>query len=130
MAKSKDNTGLYIGLALLGVSLAFMMNKGKQDTDTTAPQNEGNPNTNTGTSSGTSSNNNTTTSTPRLNWNIILQRGSRGEEVKKLQAWLLVAQDGIFGPITENALYWQTGLYRGTLSQVQRTFAQRGKIVG
>lgn len=131
MAKAKNKNALYIGLALLGAWLAYMLSKGKQNTDTTAPQNEdGNTSgSNTSTSNNTNTNTNTNANTG-LNWNLILQVGSRGNEVKKLQSWLMVAQDGIFGPITESALLFGTGLRRGTLTQIQRVYKERGKIVG
>ena len=35
---------------------------------------------------------------------VLLKKGSRGDDVKKLQAALCLAQDGIFGSITEEAV--------------------------
>lgn len=40
-----------------------------------------------------------------LNQNLVLQLGSKGQEVAKLQSYMGVSTDGTFGPITEAKLY-------------------------
>lgn len=51
-----------------------------------------------------------------LDKNLILKKGSRGEEVRELQKLLKVAADGIFGPITETALLKQRGVKQISLN--------------
>lgn len=52
-----------------------------------------------------------------LDYNKILKRGDRGEEVKLLQRWLGVTADGIFGPITESALLQKKGINNISLTE-------------
>jgi hypothetical protein len=52
-----------------------------------------------------------------LNQNLILQLGSKGEEVKKLQSLMGVTADGIFGPLTEDKLYKLKGIKKISIKQ-------------
>ncbi|MNE63484.1 hypothetical protein D3C80_1588370 [compost metagenome] len=54
--------------------------------------------------------------TDYLDKNLILKKGSQGEEVRELQGLLKVATDGIFGPITESALLKQRGVKQISLN--------------
>lgn len=56
-----------------------------------------------------------------LDRNLVLKQGVRGNEVKELQRLLGVAQDGIFGPITENALMQLKGVRQITLATFATT---------
>lgn len=87
---AKNNNKLYLGLAAVAIGL-MMAFKGKGSTtptgNTATPQNP-QPNT---------------TAKP-LDTTLVLKNGSTGAEVKKLQQYLNVSADGIFGPKTEAAL--------------------------
>lgn len=52
-----------------------------------------------------------------LDKNLVLQKGSRGNEVKALQELLEVANDGIFGNQTETALNAKKGVIAISLNQ-------------
>lgn len=54
-----------------------------------------------------------------LDYNKILRRGVNGAETRQLQAWLGVATDGIFGPITESALIDRKGVESISLNGFQ-----------
>lgn len=56
-----------------------------------------------------------------LNPDKVLKRGVNGNEVKLLQQWLGVDQDGIFGPITEAALLQLKGVNQITLREFPDT---------
>lgn len=55
-----------------------------------------------------------------LNADLLLKRGMQGYEVKELQRLLNVTADGIFGPMTENALYNRKGVRQITLNQFNK----------
>ena len=60
----------------------------------------------------------TPTATPKtIDQGLVLKLGSKGEEVKKLQSFMAVATDGIFGPQTEYKLYKLKGVKAITLKQ-------------
>lgn len=52
-----------------------------------------------------------------LDYNKLLKQGVKGNEVKLLQSWLNVAQDGDFGPITAQALFNRKNTIEITLAQ-------------
>jgi hypothetical protein len=52
-----------------------------------------------------------------LNTNLLLKIGVKGQEVSKLQAFLGVNTDGVFGSITENALFKLKGVKETTLNK-------------
>jgi len=69
---------------------------------------------------GTEQSNDPVTSPPivqPINENLVLANGSRGQEVAKLQSLLGVVSDGIFGNVTENALYAKKGVKQVSLKQ-------------
>lgn len=53
----------------------------------------------------------------QLDYNKLLKQGVTGNEVKLLQSWLNVAQDGDFGPITAQALFNRKNTLEITLAQ-------------
>jgi len=55
-----------------------------------------------------------------LNYDKLLKQGVNGAETKKLQEWLGVTRDGIFGPQTEAALLAKKGVEQITLNQYQQ----------
>lgn len=58
--------------------------------------------------------------TPPLRKDVVLYQGITGHnvEVKELQKWLGVDQDGIFGPKTAQALYAKKGKWNVKLSEI------------
>lgn len=61
--------------------------------------------------------NTSNTGTGAPDFNKLLKKGSKGAEVKILQGWLGVTADGIFGPVTENALKTKKNVTEITLNQ-------------
>lgn len=57
----------------------------------------------------------------QLDYNKILRKGVNGPETRQLQAWLGVATDGIFGPVTESALIDRKGVDSISLNGFQST---------
>ena len=57
----------------------------------------------------------------QLDYNKILRKGINGPETRQLQAWLGVATDGIFGPVTESALIDRKGVDSISLNGFQAT---------
>lgn len=54
--------------------------------------------------------------TAPLNMDLMLKQGVTGLEVKQLQTWLGINADGVFGPVTETALYQKRGVTNTTLN--------------
>ncbi|WNM19287.1 peptidoglycan-binding domain-containing protein [Flavobacterium capsici] len=96
-----NNTYLYAGLGLLTIIGVVSLSRKKAETTTDIPFNE-----------------NPTTPLPIvLDENKLLKKGSTGPEVQKLQEMLNVGADGVFGSITEAALYRQKAVKQTTLKQ-------------
>lgn len=100
MKKSTNNNVLYAGVALLGVA-ALATAFSKKNTDSQELPATNNQNTNQTT----------------IDENKVLKKGVTGEEVKILQSFLGVGPDGVFGPITEAALFKLKAVYQTTLKQ-------------
>lgn len=56
-----------------------------------------------------------------LNQNLVLQIGSKGQEVAKLQSNMAITADGVFGPLTEAKLYKLKGVKRISIKQFLST---------
>lgn len=105
MKKSTNNNVLYAGVALLGVAtLATAFSKKNTDSQELPASN--NQNTN-----------NQNTNQTIIDENKVLKKGVSGEEVKILQGFLGVGTDGVFGAITEAALFKLKAVYQTTLKQ-------------
>jgi hypothetical protein len=103
----------WIALALLIIIILVILFRTKitdlfKKKTTTVP-----PSGNSG--SGTGSGNNGISGP--LDYNKMLKQGVTGNEVKLLQSWLGVTQDGDFGPITAQALLNRKGAIEITLAQ-------------
>ncbi len=64
-----------------------------------------------------------------LNQNLVLQLGSKGQEVAKLQSYMGVPSDGIFGPITEAKLYKLKAVKKTSIKQFLSTPTINQKIL-
>ena len=119
----KNNSTLYLALgsALLvgGVAIAMGSSTPKtkigEDTFEPNPTPTPTPVSNNGASATGGS------SQPTLNKNLMLQKGSKGNEVKELQKLLGIAADGDFGPNTENSLLAKKGVKKITLNTFTST---------
>jgi hypothetical protein len=60
-----------------------------------------------------------------LDYNKLLSKGVKGDEVVKLQSIIGTAMDGDFGSNTENALYAKTGLRSGSLNQIIKIIQEK-----
>lgn len=104
-----NNTLLYIGLGVLAfVGIASVAGNKKEETPT-FPVNPSNP-----------TNPTNTIEQPKpivLNKKLLLKKGVKGAEVQALQQLLNVGADGIFGSITESALFDLKGVKETTLEK-------------
>lgn len=64
-----------------------------------------------------------------LDKNLILKVGSRGLEVVELQKRLGIVADGIFGPVTEKALFAKKGVQNSSLNQYAITADRNNKLL-
>lgn len=104
MKKSTNNTALIAGVSLLGIAVvatAFGSKKDNSQVDSITPTNP------------------EETQPIKLDENKVLKKGVNGEEVKVLQSYLGISTDGIFGPMTEAALFKLKAVYQTTLKQFQ-----------
>lgn len=104
MKKSTNNTALIAGVSLLGIAVvatAFGSKKDNSQVDSITPTNP------------------EETQPIKLDENKVLKKGVNGEEVKVLQSYLGVSTDGIFGAMTEAALFKLKAVYQTTLKEFQ-----------
>lgn len=115
------NTNLYLigGAAVVTIGATLLMSGSSKKSDTKLGDETFNDNTgsNTPAPAPTPTYTPPTTTTPPLNINLVLLKGSKGNEVKALQKLLGITADGIFGSQTETALFKKKGVLKISLSQ-------------
>lgn len=104
----KNKTILYVGAGAIAIGLISMFGNNSSK----ATENNGAMPLPTPLPTPT----NTSQPKPQLNQNLTLKVGVKGAEVSKLQTLLGINPDGIFGPITEGALYKLKGVKSTTLA--------------
>lgn len=112
--KAKDNNMLLLAAAGLVGGLVFVLTRKKKE-DTFYPNAE--PTTAPVASLPATTTHQAPKPVVTLNNNLVLKKGSKGEEVKKLQQLLGITADGIFGSQTEAALLAKKGVKEVTLAK-------------
>lgn len=101
-----NNTLLYIGLAAIGIGGIALATSGKKQAMPSGELQTGNTDV---------APVNNVPATKPLNVKLLLKVGVTGAEVAKLQTLLNVGSDGVFGPMTEAALFKLKGVKQTTL---------------